>query len=68
VKGSTPIRDLNRKLGWTLPDEEASTIAGFVIHESEIVPEIGDKFHFHGKSFEVLGKVDNQITKLRIRR
>src|SRR5262249_2570288 len=38
VQGATSIRDLNRELGWNLPDEEASTIAGLVIHEARLIP------------------------------
>ena len=34
VDGSVTIRDLNRAFTWSLPDEEATTIAGLVIHES----------------------------------
>src|SRR5262249_11208421 len=39
VDGSVPIRDLNRAMEWSLPDEEATTIAGLVIHESRLIPE-----------------------------
>ncbi len=28
------IRDLNRAMDWSLPDDEANTIAGLVIHEA----------------------------------
>ena len=39
VDGSVPIRDLNRALDWKLPDDEATTIAGLVIHETQSIPE-----------------------------
>lgn len=67
VDGSVPIRDLNRALDWTLPDEEATTIAGLVIHESKSIPEERQAFTFHGKRFIVMKRVKNRITKLRIR-
>ncbi len=66
VDGSVPIRDLNRGLGWGLPDEEATTIAGLVIHEAQMIPESGQVFAFHGFTFEVLRRRRNQITALRI--
>ena len=66
VEGSVPIRDLNRVMGWELPDEEATTIAGLVIHEARAIPESGQVFTFHGFRFEVLRKTKNRITLLRI--
>lgn len=67
VDGNVPIRDLNRALDWALPDEEATTIAGLVIHESKSIPEERQAFTFHGKRFIVMKRVKNRITKLRIR-
>ena len=66
VDGSVPIRDLNRVMGWNLPDEEATTIAGLVIHEARIIPEPGQAFTFHGLRFQVLRRNRNRITALRI--
>ncbi len=66
VDGDVPIRDLNRALDWDLPDEEATTIAGLVIHEAQTIPEAGQVFVFYGHRFEVLRRHRNQITTLRI--
>jgi Mg2+/Co2+ transporter CorB len=66
VDGSVPIRDLNRAMDWDLPDDEATTIAGLVIHEARIIPEPGQAFTFHGFRFQVLRKIRNRITALRI--
>ncbi len=67
VDGSLPIRDLNRALDWTLPDEEATTIAGLVIHEAKMIPEEKQTFTFYGKRFVVLQREKNRIAQLRIR-
>ncbi|AOF88800.1 CBS domain protein [Sinorhizobium sp. RAC02] len=67
VDGSVSIRDLNRAFDWALPDEEATTIAGLVIHESKSIPEERQAFTFYGKRFIVMKRVKNRITKLRIR-
>lgn len=67
VDGNVPIRDLNRALDWQLPDEEATTVAGLVIHESQIIPEERQAFTFHGKRFIVMKREKNRIIKLRIR-
>jgi len=61
-----PIRDLNRAMDWNLPDEEATTVAGLVIHEARSIPEPGQSFTFHGFRFNVLRRVRNRITALRI--
>src|SRR6202047_999477 len=66
VDGSVPIRDLNRAMGWDLPDEEATTIAGLVINEARAIPESGQIFRFHNFRFEVLRKTRNRITSLKI--
>lgn len=66
VDGSVAIRDLNRHMDWSLPDEEATTIAGLVIHEAQTIPEPGQVFTFYGYRFEVLRKSRNKITALRI--
>jgi Mg2+/Co2+ transporter CorB len=66
VDGSVPIRDLNRAMEWNLPDAEATTIAGLVIHESGLIPEPGQSFTFYGFRFEVLRRTRNRITALRI--
>ncbi len=67
VDGSLPIRDLNRALDWNLPDEEATTVAGLVIHEAQMIPEEKQTFTFHGKRFVVLGRAKNRVTSLRVR-
>jgi Mg2+/Co2+ transporter CorB len=66
VDGAVPIRDLNRVMDWNLPDEEATTIAGLVIHEARSIPEPGQSFTFHGFRFRVLRRTRNRITTLRI--
>jgi Mg2+/Co2+ transporter CorB len=66
VDGSVPIRDLNRAMDWNLPDEEATTVAGLVIHEARSIPDRGQSFTFHGFRFRVLRRERNRITALRI--
>ena len=66
VEGAVSIRDLNRVMEWNLPDEEANTIAGLVIHEARSIPEVGQSFTFHGFRFRVLRRARNRITSLRI--
>ena len=64
--GATPIRDLNRTLDWQLPDDEATTLAGLIIHEARMIPNVGQTFTFHGFRFEVLRKRRHQVTSIRV--
>jgi len=68
IDGAMTIRDLNRATDWTLPDEEANTVAGLVIHEAQTIPIQGQCFAFHGFRFEVAERDANRLTKLKIRR
>jgi Mg2+/Co2+ transporter CorB len=61
-----PVRDLNRELDWSLPEDDATTVAGLVIAQSGTIPETGQRFAFFGYTFEVLRRNRNQITALRI--
>ncbi len=66
VDGSVTIRDLNRSLGWYLPDQNANTIAGLVLYESKTIPEPGQEFRFHNIRFRILQKKANFISQLRL--
>jgi Mg2+/Co2+ transporter CorB len=66
VDGAVPVRDLNRAMDWNIPDAEATTIAGVVIHEARSIPEPGQSFTFHGFRFQVLRRSRNRITALRV--
>ena len=66
IDGAMPVRELNRALDWNLPDDEATTLAGFIIHEARTIPEIGQRFAFYGFQFEVQRRQRNQITALRV--
>ena len=66
VDGAVPIRDLNRAMDWNLPDADATTVAGLVIHEARSIPDVGQSFTFHGFRFSVMRKERNRITALRI--
>jgi Mg2+/Co2+ transporter CorB len=66
VRGDVTLRDLNRALDWDLPDDDASTIAGLLIHEAQQIPNKNDSFQFHGVRFSVIEKKATQVTRLRL--
>ena len=68
VDGDSSIRDLNREYGWKLPDDEAATIAGLIIHETRSIPKKGSIYSFHGFRFKILDRQRNQLTSIRIQK
>ncbi|WP_308910644.1 HlyC/CorC family transporter [Pseudokordiimonas caeni] len=68
AEGTVSIRELNRTFDWSLPDDDATTIAGLVVYESATIPIVGQKFRFHGCEFEVTARRRNQITGVRVRK
>jgi Mg2+/Co2+ transporter CorB len=66
VDGTVTIRDINRALGWNLPDEKYSTVAGLILHESKMIPAVGQNFTFFGHRFKILKRHRNQITLIRV--
>lgn len=66
IDGTVTIRDLNREFDWGLPDEEYATIAGLILYESQMVPDMGQSFRFHGFKVDVVRKQRNQITLVRV--
>ena len=66
IQGETAVRDVNRVMDWKLPDDEAVTIAGLVIHESQTIPDVGQTFAYYGYRFEILERERNQIKALRV--
>ena len=68
VAGGVTVRDLNRRFGWDLPDQEVATLAGLVIHEAKVIPNTGQIFHFHGFRFEIVRRQRNRIISIRLSR
>jgi len=66
VDGRVTIRDLNREFEWGLPDEEAATIAGLILHEARRIPDVDQRFIFFGFRFDIVERQRHQITRIRI--
>jgi Mg2+/Co2+ transporter CorB len=66
VDGRVTIRDLNRRFDWTLPDDDAATIAGLVIQIGRMIPDQGQIFTFDGFRFEVISRRSNRLASIRV--
>jgi Mg2+/Co2+ transporter CorB len=67
IDGAATIRDVNRSYDWNLPDEEANTVAGLVIHDAQMIPNEGQVFSFHEYRFQIVKREANRITKINVR-
>ena len=66
VEGAMPVSDLNHAMAWNLPDEQATTIAGLLIHDAATIPDTGQMFTFHGFRFSIICKIRNRIAVVRV--
>jgi Mg2+/Co2+ transporter CorB len=65
--GVVTVRDLNRDFEWDLPEDDAATIAGLVIRLARRIPDVGERFSLDGFNFEVVRRMRNQVTAVRIK-
>jgi|CXWL01.1.fsa_nt_gi Mg2+/Co2+ transporter CorB len=66
INGIVTLRDLNRRLGWNLPDDDASTIAGLLIHQAQEIPSVGEIHTLYGFDCTVMEKSAMQITRVKM--
>lgn len=66
IRGDVNIRDINRELDIKLPENNASTLAGYLIYKTEAFPEVGQTFKFNDIIYEILNKNKNQITQIKV--
>ena len=66
VDGAVPVSVLNDEMAWALPEEQAATIAGLLIYETDAIPEPGQVFAFHDFRFQVMHKDRNRLTTLKM--
>ena len=66
IDGTVTIRDLKRDFDWDLPDADYSTLAGLILYQAQMIPEPGQSFTFFDFRFDVVKRVRNQITLVRV--
>jgi len=67
VRGSTNLRDLNRRLEWNLPTDETRTLNGLILEYLQDIPQPGTSVMIHGYSVEILRTRGTAIDVARIR-
>ncbi len=53
VDGALPLEDLEKLIGIVVDDEEHTTVAGFLMSQSEKIPEGGDEIIYAGVRFRI---------------
>ena len=66
VDGRIAIRDVNRRFDWRLPDEEAATVAGLVMHVARRIPDTGESVEIDGFRIEVVVRERHHLQRLRV--
>ncbi len=54
IRGATPVRDVNERLGLSLPEEEYDTLAGFLLSRLHRIGRVGDSVEWDGGIFRIL--------------
>jgi len=67
VAGDMTVRDLNKQFDWSLPEEEAATLAGLLIHGCQGVPKEQETYHLHGLYIQVIKRLHHQLLWLSIK-
>lgn len=66
IDGSVTIRDVNRELNWSLPDDDANTIAGLIIHKLERIPNQGESIKIFNLSITINKKIGNRLDSIKV--
>lgn len=68
LRGETPLRDVNRALGLSLPEDEGvSTIGGLCTSELGRIPEAGAEIVLHGVVVRVIEASPRRISRVSVR-
>ena len=66
VEGSSLLRDLNRKLGWSLPLGGPKTLNGLILEHFQDIPEAGTSVKIAGYPMEIIQTQDRVVKVVRI--
>ena len=67
VDASIPVRDINRRFEYDIPEDEASTIGGFIVYKERKIPKKGDIVSItNDLSAEILKRKRNMILTVKL--
>ncbi len=68
VHGEMRIEDFNPEFDADLPDDEADTVAGFIMAQLDRIPSVGERVVYGNIALDVIEATDRKISKLRLSR
>ena len=66
VDGRVAVRDVNRRFDWSLPDEEAATMAGLVMAVTRRIPEEGETVDIGSYRVAILKRQRHHLQRLQV--
>lgn len=66
VEGSANLRELEKNMGWELPQDGPKTLNGLILEHLEDIPEPGTSMMINGYPLEVTSAADHQVRHVRI--
>ncbi len=67
IKGGASIRDINRKLGWSLPSKKSRTLNGLIVEYLENLPAVGTSLMLDGYMVEIVRTRGTAVQIARVR-
>lgn len=66
IMGHATLRDLNKEFDWQLPNQDAATLAGLLLHETQSIPIEGEIYKFYGYRFKIIERNRNQLVWIKV--
>jgi len=67
VDGGVHVRELNRRLGWDLPEDGPRTLNGLILEHMEFIPGPGTSLMINGYPMEIIQATSSAVKTVRIR-
>jgi Mg2+/Co2+ transporter CorB len=66
VDGNANLRELDKNIGWDLPQDGAKTVNGLILEHLEDIPEPGISMMINGYPIEVIAASDSMVRQIQI--
>jgi Mg2+/Co2+ transporter CorB len=66
INGEISIRDINREMNWQIPEEEANSLAGFIVNRLGKIPQAGESLEYENFKMTVMTKTNSKIRMVKI--
>ena len=67
VRANVNVRELNRRMGWSLPEEGAKTLNGQILDYLEEIPGAGTSIRLGGYTIEIIKTEESAVLMVKVR-